>query len=273
MQIEKDRLTQLIKCDQILHNWARILGQVGYKLVPFQPDHGHANFAWNSLEERLDGREFIVNGKPYFVSYSVDESAFIISKDGKVSRKIETKNKAGKEVIHELETDLTQLNSSQIELQKGLEFRFPSWFDEQGLSAVPDSLGLQLWKIVRTGANEVLKSTLRAHKQSSEIRIWATNFDTGIFCDFGNGMHQYAGLASADKEVVNQLYFYNSFYKNNERIYPSDFPKLENGYWEAEKWAGAVLPISLFEASRSFITAAEEFLVNSTDIFLNNNKK
>ena len=93
--------------------------------------------------------------------------------------------------------------------------------------------------------------------------------DTGIFCEYNHGVTQFAGFAPADEEVCSSPYYYNSFYKNDEKIIPSDFPELNHGYWETEKWAGAVFPLYPGTSVEEFNVNSRRFLLDSTDVFLN----
>lgn len=268
MEINRTLIKNLVECDQTLHNWARILGQIGYKLVTPESDNSHANFEWNSKTNRLEGRTFGNKKNPFYIAYNIEEDSFVLlSSQEHISISVE--KKSFEEVIADLIKVLDGNGFKNVELKEGLDFRFPQRFNENGMALPFGKDALQLWKTLHTGANEVLKKNLSVLNQSSEIRIWPTNFDTGIFCDYGNGLHQFAGFAPADNEVIGEPYFYNSFYQNNQRVYPLNFPKMEYGYWETEKWAGAILPISHFATSNDFIATAESFLIKSSTIFLN----
>ncbi len=260
-------IENLIACDQTLHNWGRILGQIGYRLVPPVPDYSYANFRWNSSTRRLEGRSFGRKEKPFFAAFDVDEKSFAIISAAE-SIYVTTESQDYDAVLANLELVLAANIGQSPDLSNGLEFRFPGRFDENRIARPIDGDALKLWMTLRTGANEVLTQTLSTLNQSSEVRIWPSNFDTGICCDYGNGLLQYAGFAPADKDVIGEPYFYNSFYQHDRRVYPHGFPTLEHGYWETTTWAGAVLPISHFGNPEDFITAAASFLLESSNAFL-----
>ncbi len=260
-------IENLVACDQTLHNWGRVLGQIGYQTVTPADDYSHANFSWNSSTGRLEGRSFGREGNLFFAAFDIFENAFaIVSPNENVY--VTTEGQGYDEVVATLGLVLKANASLSTDLGSGLRFRFPGRFDENRVALPVGADALRLWATLRTGANEVLASTLSALNQTSEVRIWPTNFDTGIFCDYGNGLHQFAGFAPADDEVSGIPYFYNSFLRHNRRLYPHGLPDLEHGYWEAEKWGGAVLPISHFGSPDGFIGAAESFLTESSNVFL-----
>lgn len=145
-----------------------------------------------------------------------------------------------------------------------VEFRFPQHFDEDGISKSIDSKIKTMWMQLRDGAAKILSEFIAEENINSEIRIWKTNFDTGIFHNDGNGVNQWAGLASADNEVIDVPYFYNSMVYKGSQVKPTDMPSLKTGYWEYTHWNGAVLPINEFDTIDDYLTHAKPFLLESS---------
>jgi hypothetical protein len=270
LKIDRNSLDNLILCDQVLHNWGRILGRVGEICVPKASDFSHLSFRWNPKTESLQGSPFSSRRGDVFHELNLVEKniafKFSQAKSGDEIDTISTHDTSYWVVMDLLEMSLDDLGFKDSNVSRKVEFRFPEKFSENG-EAVDISAGLNLWKFLRTVANEACQQMLEAMEKTSSILIWPTNFDTGVFCDYGNGITQFAGFSPADDKVSDIPYFYNSFYKRNQPVVPKDPEDLRQGYWESTKWSGAVLPIDKC-ALDSILITAQEFLVNSSHLLL-----
>ena len=157
-------------------------------------------------------------------------------------------------------------------LFSALEFKFPERLNAENMMELPDSKSIQLQNEVRTVANNACTELLDQFAQESEIRVWPHNFDTGVYCNYDNGLEQYAGYSPGDSEASESPYFYNGFYNNGEKVIPKDYPGLEDGFWETKQWGGAILQLSAFDRPTEFENNAAQFLANSTKTILDQNK-
>lgn len=54
MKLTKTTIDQLIVCDQVFHNWGRIVGTIGELFVPPKPDDSHTNFFYNHNTKQIE---------------------------------------------------------------------------------------------------------------------------------------------------------------------------------------------------------------------------
>ena len=271
MKIDKNSFAELMLCDQVLHNWGRILGRIGEICVPKAPDFSHLSFRWNQATESLEGPPFKSRRGDVFHAINMSDEEivfkFIHVASGDEIDVISTDNTSYSVVMDLLEMSLDDLGIKNSNVSRKVEFKFPELFSSEGL-APNISMGMPLWKTLRGVANQACQFMLDAMTQTSSILVWPTNFDTGIFCDHGKGITQFAGFSPADEKVNSVPYFYNSFYKNNQPVVPNAQEGLSNGYWESTKWAGAVLPVDTFETTDTIQLIAQEFLVESSRLLV-----
>lgn len=265
MKLTKTTINALIECDQVFHNWGRVIGTIGELFVPPKPDDSHTNFFYNDSTKQIEGRPFETPNGNLFIAFDVIKNAFHFynADGGKVKATIEVSQNYF-HIISGIQSVLVANGVASSSCPEVVDFRFPNHFDEDGNSKSIDSEIRSMWMQLRAGADSILADFIKELKIDSEIRMWKTNFDTGIFHDDNEGINQWAGLASADDEVTNVLYFYNSMMYKGASIKPSDIPSLQSGYWDYSKWNGAVLPISDFDTIEDFLTKAKPFLLESS---------
>lgn len=265
MKLTKTTIDQLIVCDQVFHNWGRIIGTIGELFVPLKADDSHTNFFYNHYTRQIEGRPFDTPNGKLFVAFDVVENAFHFysAESGKVKATIEAAQSYF-HIISGIQKALVANGIKSSSCPEVVEFRFPQYFDEDGISISINSEIKTMWMRLRAGADRILADVIKELKINSEIRIWKTNFDTGIFNDDGNGVNQWSGFASADDEVIDVPYFYNSMVYKGAQVKPIDMPDLKAGYWEHTTWNGAVLPINSFDTLEELLKHAKPFLLEST---------
>ena len=265
MKLTKTTIDQLIVCDQVFHNWGRIVGTIGELFVPPKPDDSHTNFFYNHNTRQLEGRPFETPNGRLFIVFDVLENAFHFcdADSGKEKESIDAHQNYF-HIISGIQKVLVANGIASSSCPEVVEFRFPQHFDEDGISKLITSEIKTLWMKLRDGAAKILAEFIQTQNIDSEIRIWKTNFDTGIFNDDGNGVNQWSGLASADDEVIDVPYFYNSMVYKGAQVKPIDMPDLKAGYWEHTTWNGAVLPINSFDTLEELLKHAKPFLLEST---------
>ncbi|RZN83337.1 MAG: hypothetical protein EVB11_05120 [Winogradskyella sp.] len=274
MKLTKTTIDQLIVCDQVFHNWGRIVGTIGELFVPPKPDDSHTNFFYNHNTKQIEGRQFETPNGNLFIAFDVVENAFHFYSvaSGKIKATIEA-TQSYFHIISGIQKVLVANGIASSSCPEVVEFRFPQHFDEDGISKSIDSKSKTMWMQLRDGANRILSEITQELTIESEIRIWKTNFDTGIFHNDNKGLNQWAGLASADDEVIDVPYFYNSMVYKGAVVKPIDLKPLKNGYWEHINWNGAVLPITEFNTIEDYLTIAKPFLLESTKGLLNKLKQ
>ena len=262
-------LNDFIKAENSIHNQARIIGAIAKAFVPPVEDGSHTNMAWNTVDQRLESRYF--EGKENskaFVYYKPNSFSFRLD-SGNSDVEINSKEKPLQSILDEFEKALTEFGVDGRAFRSEVSFRFPELFDSNEIGFRPEKELIRSFEQIRTSANEQLQNFLDEFNQTSEIRVWEHNFDTGIFCEYDGGLQQFAGYSPADEEASEAPYFYNSFVnKNSGNMVPKGYAKLSAGYWEVEKWSGAILPITSFSTTREFLDKSFRFLVESSKEFL-----
>tara|TARA_R110002073_G_scaffold72537_1_gene177158 strand:- start:127381 stop:128184 length:804 start_codon:yes stop_codon:yes gene_type:complete len=266
-------MKQLIRTDQILHNWERIIGRIGKLYIPQQPDDSNSNFIWNETTKVLQGRDFKTENGLFKIVFSVYDAQFqFLNNQNATVYKVETDSRSTIAIIEDIKTFLKEQGLNVSNFDKELKFRFPEHIDGNHTMPLLNKEALKRWDLLRTGANKAISNTLNQINKKSEIVLWPTNFDTGIYCEYDGNIEQYAGFAPAD-EVSDSPYFYNSFYKNGKPVQPINLEKLPEGIWKHDTWNGAILPISSFSSDTTFLAVATPFLVKSTQQLLTSIKE
>lgn len=270
MILTKENIQQLIQYDQILHNWGRIIGDVGKRYISTKADDIHTNFIFNAKTNQLEGRPFTTQKGNYFIAFNIQRNSFIFyESDSKVATASISVSQAYFHIIKQMQNILVDLGIAQSNCPEVIEFRHSQHFDIDGYIPEISEEIKGIWITLRDGANKILEEALNTLNIEGEVRIWPTNFDTGVFYDYNNGYQQWIGLASADDEVIDVPYFYNAISLNGEKIRPENFEDLNDGYWSYNDWNGAVLPIDNFENTNKFLDAASSFIPESTNKLLN----
>lgn len=274
MNLTEENIQLLIQYDQILHNWGRIIGDVGKRYIPAKNDDSHTNFIFNAKTNQLEGRPFSTPSGNYFIAFNIKRNSFVFYELDSITEVASISvSQAYFHIIKQMQNILVDLGITQSNCPEVIEFKHSQHFDIDGYIPEVSKETKELWITLRDGANRILGEALKTLNIESEVRIWPTNFDTGVFYNYNNGYQQWVGLASADDEVINVPYFYTAISLNGKKISPENFEDLNNGYWAYNEWKGAVLPINNFENMDEFLKATSSFIVESTNKLLNHKSK
>ncbi len=268
--MNKIQLSNYIKTEQIIHNWVQLLGKFGIKYIPNQPDDSHENLGWNSDQNRLETWK---TEKGIYMAFSPMNNRFEIhqQENNDLMATVEIHDQSIDDVKTSLIDALKKLNFDTNGIFENMSFRFQGQINPENKTTSADSEAVSLQNTIRSMANNACQEMLEKFNQKSEIRVWPHNFDTGIYCEHGNGLIQFAGYSPADDTASKVPYFYNSFYLNGEKVLPNAYPTLKEGFWETANWGGAILELPPIATANELQKIVSHFLIESTETMLTKN--
>lgn len=146
----------------------------------------------------------------------------------------------------ELRLILTNAGVDISKLKNEQPYSISSVFLEDGKFSNTNKSALAAVTGLRHNAEIVINELAAEFKNAIPVRIWPHHFDTGtIFATARNQAGEVSktiglGWALPDK-MINEPYFYLSFWSEKELRNSTKLTPLKNGKWMTPKWKGAIL--------------------------------
>ncbi len=227
------------------HHAAQFIAMVGRHLIPQQADDSNTNMEYIPDEHLLFGNSLPNNIR---VTLQLAElKLLVLDKVDKPKKVINLDGKTKKEVFVELSQNLADVGIDVSNLKNELHYEIPSHpLDEGAVFSVKDKKHFVENTGYRHNAKIVLNEIADLFEQEEPIRIWPHHFDTGAFYVISKNEKEEAtqtigiGFAIPDS-MIDEPYFYLSFWSADPMKGLDKFPTLETGDWMMPNWNGAVL--------------------------------
>jgi len=226
------------------HLAAQLIALVGRYIVPKKPDSSNINMRFIPESELLLGNK-LKNGLQIGLQLSEMEIR-ILQSDGSVIETIQLNNKTFVQVFGELKQILLNkgVDVSEIRTEQPYELLTQSLFD--GKFLIANKLAFINNSVLRHNAEITINELTAYFSDAIPVRIWPHHFDTGTFFTVNKNSNgeasQTIGLGWAIPDgMVNEPYFYLSFWSEKETKNSSNFPSLDFGNWMTPNWNGAIL--------------------------------
>ncbi len=256
LKFDKDNLNALM----LQYQAAQYIAMAGRHLIPQKPDDSNTNMQYIFNKDMLVGN--LISDKLCLSLHLVDFSLHLIDKQLNSILKIELEGKTKEQIFSELKEAFNQQGIDVTKFSQELHYEIPeTGLDRNGLffKSVADFLKENL--LYRHNAQIVLEELANQFKNVEPVRIWPHHFDTGTYVplayDNGNVTKSYGlGWAIPDS-MVNEPYFYLSFWSQNNPIDFSKLPHPDAGEWIRKGWNGGVLKLSEILKEKSSLRQQE----------------
>lgn len=262
------------------HHAAQFVAMVGRHLITQMPDDSNTNMEFIPEKNMLVGNP-LPNGM-CLALLLVTMELCILDKFNKSKIKIPLKGKTKIKVFDELSQNLADLGVGVCKLKNELHYEIPHHpLDDNATFSIVDKNSFSKNANYRNNAKIVLNEVAKLFKQNELIRIWPHHFDTGAYYvmeknEKGEAMATIGiGFAIPDG-MIDEPYYYLSFWSEKPIDDQLKFTKLNAGRWMMPDWNGAVLTHSdiikaatgsaQYELVKSFYDSGIETLFNIFNI-------
>ena len=247
------------------HHAAQFIALAGKYLIPQQPDDSNTNMKYEP-----DGDLLVGNSMPNGMRVALhltDLSINILDKNYNLKKEIALEGKSKQQVFDKLKQSLSDLGVDVTGFKNELHYEIPGHpLDHGAVFSVNDERYFTENTIYRHNAEIVLNEIANAHKQAEAVRIWPHHFDTGSFIPVSRNekgeISQSIGIGLAIPDsMVNEPYYYLSFWSDKPVENLNNLPPLDAGQWMMPDWNGAILKLS--EIAKEDTTEKQYQLVES----------
>ncbi len=258
------------------HHAAQFVALVGRHLIPQQPDDSNTNMEFIADKDMLLGNAIPIGLKVALKLSSLE--ILILDKNNITKKVIILDGKSQHSVFEELKQGLSDLGVDVTSFKNELHYEIPvHQLDDGGLFSVENENGFVENANYRHNAKIALNEIATLFEQKEHIRIWPHHFDTGAFFSISKNDKREStqtigiGLAIPDS-MVNEPYYYLSFWSNVSDEKVTTLPALITGKWITPNWNGAILKISEIQKQKSAVKQFElvhTFFTQGIEILMN----
>ena len=227
------------------HHAAQFIAMAGKHLIPQQPDDSNTNMEFIFGKDMLRGNA-LANGMHVALQLS-EMKISILDKDNNIKNVIVLEGKTKQNVFVELAQNLADLGIDVIDFKNELHYEIPSHqLDKGAVFSIKNENTFIENTNYRHNAKIILNEIAQLFEQEEPIRIWPHHFDTGAFFVVGKNEKGETtktigiGLAIPDS-MVEEPYYYLSFWSENPIKELEKFDTLDAGKWMMPDWSGAIL--------------------------------
>ena len=264
-QLTMDFNKEMSNVLQQLHHAAQYIALAGRHLIPRQTDDSNTNMQYD-----FEHKMFVGNELPkglHIALRSADFKLCILDRGFHCKHEISLDGKSKEQVFKELKSSLKDLGVDVSGFTNKLHYEIPLHQLDKGVSfSINDKRYLRENTFYRHNAEIVINEAAKAFDQEESVKTWPHHFDTGSNIPISRNnkgeVTQSIGIgwAIADS-MVNEPYYYISFWSAKPDTNFKDLPALEAGRWMIPEWNGAVLKHS--EIIKESSPEKQQQLVNS----------
>ena len=258
------------------HHAAQYIALVGRHLIPQKSDDSNTNMEFVPEKGMLIGNP-LSNGMKVGLQLSNLELTVLDAKNNTLET-ISFDGKSKKQAFAELKSTLSSLRIDTSNFTDQLHYEIPTHpLDNGALFSVQNEKYFIENLNYRHNARLVLTEIAANIDNAEAVKIWPHHFDTGSFISFSKNekgeVSQTIGLGFAIPDsMVDEPYYYLSFWSEEQKEKPNAFSPLKNGKWMVPTWNGAVLPLSDILNKKSATeqyNTVETFFTETIDIVVN----
>ena len=226
------------------HHASQFIALVGRHLVSQQPDDSNTNMQYLSDREWLIGNE--LPGGFRMVLQLSGLKLCIVDRVMNCRSEIPLAGLKKQQVFEQMKQSLAELNLDVKLLINELHYTLPDHeLDRNATFSIGDMKSIQEITYYRHNAEIVIASMASHFEKAEPVRIWPHHFDTGTFIPLrynaNGGISRSIGLGWAmPDDMVNEPYYYLSFWSEDSIENFNALPNLEAGEWIKTGWHGGV---------------------------------
>lgn len=226
------------------HLAAQYLALVGRYLVSKESDSSNINMGFNMEQKMLIGHFF--NQEMQLALYLPDLELRLLQNGKETVKSIRLNGKSFEQGFAELRLSLINSSIDIFALKNEQPYNLPVNFLNENRFISTDKLAFNAATSLRHNAEIIITELAAEFKDAIPVRIWPHHFDTATYFATARNevgvVSRTVGLGWAiPDEMINEPYFYLSFWSEEEVKYKSKLNALTAGKWMSPKWNGAVL--------------------------------
>lgn len=230
------------------HHASQFIALVGRYLIPQQPDDSNTNMQYLLDKEMLVGNA-LANGMRLALQLT-DLTLYILDKDNKHKSEISLVGKITQQVFEEVKQTFAEFGVDTSNLKNELHYEVPTHDLINGASfTIKEKKLFQENTFYRHNAEVILNEIAAGFEDTDSVRVWPHHFDTGTFIPFAHNdkgeLSQSIGIGwTIPDSMVNEPYYYLSFWSELPVESFEALTPLEVGEWITTGWKGGVLKLS-----------------------------
>lgn len=230
------------------HHASQFIALVGRYLIPQQPDDSNTNMQYLLDKEMLVGNA-LANGMRLALQLP-DLILYILDKDNKHKSEISLVGKTTQQVFEEVKQTFAEVGIDTSNIKNELHFEIPTHDLINGASfTIKEKKLFQENTSYRHNAEVILNEVAAGFGDADSVRVWPHHFDTGTFIPLAHNdkgeVSQSIGIGWAIPDsMVNEPYYYLSFWSEQPVKSFKALSPLEVGEWITTGWNGGVLRLS-----------------------------
>ena len=232
----------------IQHQAVQYISLVGKYFIAEKADDSHTNMQFVNESDSFIGNDF---GDHFKIAFNTRALKLLLINDrNEIKSEIELVGKTKEEVFSALQQLLEENGFNSSQLKNKWHYSIPEHpLDHGGKFESVEKKHSQINYNYRHNATIVLNEIADKFGFQTDIRVWPHHFDTGAFIPMSynkdGALNQYIGLGFAIPDtMINEPYFYLSFWSEETIIALKNPKSIQNGKWMIPDWNGAVLKIS-----------------------------
>jgi len=227
------------------HHAAQFIALAGRHLVPQQPDDSNTNMQYQANEEWLVGNKLpggmrIALQLPSLIIVIVDEN-------NNSRNEILLVGKTQQQVFNQLKQNMADLNLDVSKFINELHYEIPEHeLDKAAAFSITDKKFFTETTFYRHNAEIIINEIAGNFEKAEPVRIWPHHFDTGSYVPLEKNskgaVSKSIGLGWAiPDDMVNEPYYYLSFWSEDPVKDFRELPAPETGEWIKTGWNGGVV--------------------------------
>lgn len=274
--IIKDFSEEINSALQQQHHAAQFIALAGHYLIKQQTDDSNTNMKFVADEKMLQGREL---GQGLSLGLNLETLKIHVLQNTKIIESIDLNGRTKQQVFGNIKEYLSDLGVEVSDFKNQLHYQLHSHqLDSDDVFSVIDDESFVANTNYRHNADLVIGEIVSEISAADLVRIWPHHFDTGSFIPVSKNekgdLSKSIGFGWAMPDsMVDEPYYYLSFWLEEPLSKSANFNALEAGDWKMPDWNGAVLKHSeikkqkngeaQFETVKSFFINGIESLMNT----------
>lgn len=258
------------------HHAAQFLALAGHYLIPKQPDDSNTNMSYISEYDLLVGND-LPSGLRIALKLT-DLTLRILDQQFGIQKEIYLEGNTKQVVFDELKQSLFDLGVDVTGFKNKLHYKIPPHqLDKGAVFTMVNKNNYIENALYRNNAQFMIEKIAKDNNLTESVKIWPHHFDTGSYIPlYYNERGEVSksisiGWAIPDK-MVNEPYYYLSFWSENPVKGIHNLKPLDVGEWLLPNWDGAVLKhsdILIVDSEKGQHELVKTFFNSGIDILTN----